>query len=334
MAQQIKEYHLAWDALSGHSKDDGWRTIRVSKAGTCILMAGRRFPGNEEALLVGFSSVTIPATEKLPEGHGFEMLSVHLNGDNRTWVALTRKESGNFELFAEMVSDVVGVIDFASTEGEAEVLRAFTRRVRSWQEFMKKGPQALGPEAEIGLIGELIFLGELLVCSNPKIKAIESWVGPLNGIQDFEIGIGAIEVKTTLSSMGFPAKIGSLEQLDDSIRKPIFISGIRLLQSESGYNLPELIASTRDLMREELEAGIVFTNRLLAAGYIDSHAHHYSRRVSLDKLRLIEVDNEFPRIIAGNVPSAIRKVMYEIDLDRVQGRDLDLPTAFNKLGVE
>lgn len=83
------------------------------------------------------------------------------------------------------------------------------------------------------------------------VLALESWVGPLNAVRDFEIGTGAIEVKTTISAVGFPAKIGSLEQLDDSARQPLFLAGVRLRQGETGQNLSELVADIRDIAAGE-----------------------------------------------------------------------------------
>ena len=55
MARPIDEFLLAWNSLSGSAEQDGWRSIPVTPAGPCVLQAGRRFPGNEESLLAGFS---------------------------------------------------------------------------------------------------------------------------------------------------------------------------------------------------------------------------------------------------------------------------------------
>jgi SPP1 family holin len=47
----------------------------------------------------------------------------------------------------------------------------------------------------------------------------------------------------SLSSNGFPVRVGSLEQLDDSIRQPLFLAGVRFSQNISGQNLYELISN-------------------------------------------------------------------------------------------
>jgi hypothetical protein len=90
---------------------------------------------------------------------------------------------------------------------------------------MRKGAQALSPESEIGLVGELTLLRVIIDAGVPPVTAIESWVGPFDGVQDFNLGTGSLEVKATLSMTGFPAKIGSLEQLDDFVRQPLFLPG-------------------------------------------------------------------------------------------------------------
>lgn len=333
MVRPIDEILLAWSALSGMVGEDGWRSISITPVGTCTLMAGRRFPGNEEALLAGFSSSSLPRAEKLPEGKGFEVTRADPYGDGKTWLALTRKESGSIELFADMVVDVAGAMDSVAGENEDFLLRTMLGRVRSWQDFMRTGAHALSPEAEIGLIGELVFLLSLLETNIPASHAVEAWAGPLDGIQDFEIGTGAIEIKATLSSSGFPAKIGSLEQLDDSFRQPLFVAAARFSQRNSGKSLPEFVQILRSKIRSDMEAERVFTEKLRLAGYFDEHSGRYPRRFSLEDMRVVEVGDKFPRLISGNVPDGIRWVMYEIDLDRVSGERVGLVEALKKMGA-
>lgn len=333
MARPIDEFVLAWKSLSGSMEEEGWRSIPVAPVGPCVLQAGRRFPGNEESLLTGFSSAKIPAAEKLPEGRGFSVERVDPHGDGKTWLALTRRESGSVELFSTMVCDVTGAMDAEAASGEERLLRVFLGRVRAWQEFMRKGAQALGPEAEIGLIGELTFLGAIVEAGVPAPLAVDAWVGPLDGIQDFEIGTGAVEVKATVSTAGFPAKIGSLEQLDDSVRQPLFVAGARLSQMESGQNLPEFVDAVRQAIKGDSEAERLFAERLLAAGYFDAHADRYPRRFVLASTKVIEVANGFPRITPGTAPAGIKWVIYEIDLDKAPGEILDPEGALKRLGA-
>ena len=119
----------------------------------------------------------------------------------------------------------------------------------------------------------------------PSVVAIEGWVGPLNGIQDFVLGGGAVEVKTTIATAGFPATIGSLDQLDDSIRQPLFLAAVRIRLDPSGMSLPAIIEDTRTLLSEDPAAQHMLNVKLIHAGYLDAVSEHYKRdlRTCIDK---------------------------------------------------
>lgn len=335
MARPTDECAVAWQSLSGAGNEPGWRTIPITPAGRCQLSAGRRFPGNQEALLASFSVATLPVAEKLPDGQGFSVERVDPHGDGKTWIALARAPSGGSELFATMVADVAGALDAEAGAGadEARLLRIFIGRVRAWQEFMRKGAQALGPEAEVGLVGELIALASIIDAGLPAAIACEAWLGPVDGLRDFEIGTGAIEVKCTLSAVGFPARIGSLDQLDDTARQPLFVACVRLRQIESGRALPDFVETLRDVVRGDKEAERVLSERLVAAGYFDAHASRYSRRFAHAASRVVEIGPGFPRLTLARVPVGILKASYEIDLDRAPGLNVGMDEALKRLGA-
>lgn len=335
MARPSDEFMMAWSSLTGSSAELGWQAIALPAAGPLELLAGRRSPDNAEAVLVGFPTTRVAASEKLPEGQGFAVERANPADDGKLWLALTRKSVGSAELFAAMACDVVGTLDDTASTGadESKLLRVLIGRVGAWQEFMRKGTQVLSSEAEIGLIGELTLLRAIIDEGVRPALAIESWVGPLDGLQDFELGTGALEVKTTLSATGFPAKIGSLEQLDDSTRQPLFLAGVRLRQTESGLNLSQVVEAMRQLIEGDAEAERLLAERLLAGGYIDSHADRYPRRFEKAGMRVVEVVGDFPRLTLGKVPGGITRAMYEIDLDRTPGENVGAVGALRKLGA-
>jgi hypothetical protein len=152
-------------------------------------------------------------------------------------------------------------------------------------------------------------------------------------VRDFEIGTGSLEVKATLSSAGFPAKIGSLEQLDDSVRQPLFLAGARLRQTETGQSLAELVAEMRDVAAGEPEAVRLLSERLIAAGYFDAHADLYVRRFALADTRVVEVKEGFPRLTPGSVLLGVTGATYGIDLDKAAGPNIPASDALKKLGA-
>lgn len=333
MALPIDDFELAWRSLRNSDDAAGWRSISIASIGPCALRAGLSFPEKTEALLVSFSASAIPVAEKLPDGQGFTVSRAEHDGDGMTWLALTRSAHGSVELFSAMVADVAHAMDAESTAEEKRLLRVFLGRIRAWQEFMRKGAQSLNAESEIGLVGELTVLRTIIDAGVPVAAAIESWVGPLDGVRDFEVGTGSIEVKATLAAAGFPAKIGSLDQLDDSVRQPLFLAGARLRQGETGQSLPDLVAEMRDVAAGEPEAVRLLSERLIAAGYFDAHTDRYIRRFTLADTRMVEVKEGFPRLTPGSVPLGVMKATYEIDLDKAAGPSIPAADALKKLGA-
>ncbi len=334
MARRSDEFVATWDSLAGAAESSsGWRSIPIAPCGIVSIRAGRRFPGNEESLLAGFATTTLLAAEKLPDGQGFAVERVDPLLDGKTWLALTRRSSGSAELFLTMVCDVAGALDTEIGADEPRALRVFLGRVRAWQEFMRKGTQPLSPEAEVGLVGELLTLSALIEAGVDAATVCEAWLGPLNGLRDFEIGTGGVEVKSSLSAAGFPARVGSLEQLDDAVRQPLFVVGVRLRQVADGQSLPRLVESTRDIVRGDAEAERLLSERLVAAGYFDGHADKYTRQFVGADTRILEVVEGFPRLTPGRVPAGVSRASYEIDLDKALVPSVSVEQMLRKLGA-
>ncbi|WP_416740062.1 PD-(D/E)XK motif protein [Pseudomonas sp. NFX71] len=334
MRRPIDEFIAAWGALSGSKGEEGgWLGIPVASVGTCELMAARRCPGNEESLLARFPTARLGSSERLPEGRGFEVVRADPRGDGKTWIALSRKEAGSTELFSEMVGDVAGAMDACVAEGEDAVLRTMLRRVRMWQQFMSRGPVPLSPEAELGLMGELAFMVTLINSGVCAEEVLRGWVGPDDALQDFLLGDGAVEVKATMSSSGFPVKISSLEQLDDSVASPLFLAAVRFASEDGGLTLPEMVEQASRLLREVPEAINFLKDRLMVAGYSEIHSSNYTRRFEPKETRIFAVSEGFPRLTTGIVPVGITRALYEINLDHAGEYLLDLDSALKLLGV-
>lgn len=333
MPRPIDEFRTAWEALSDSGRtNSGWLGIPVAPVSVCTLMAARRFPGNEEALLVRFPDARLGGAERLPEGKGFEVVRADPFGDGKTWIALSRKESGSPELFGEMVCDVTGAMDASSKEGEVAVLRAMLRRVHMWQQFMSRGAGPLGPEAELGLAGELYFMAQFVKAGCSPVNVLEGWTGPDDAPQDFALGDGAVEVKATMSTSSFPVKVGSLEQLDDAVASPLFLAAVRFARADTGATLPDMVAEVERLFVDEPGAVDYLRERLLVAGYSESHASQYHRRFEPRERRMYAVVDGFPRLTSGVVPAAVSKAIYEINLDHAGEFLCDFDAVLLQLG--
>jgi hypothetical protein len=332
----VDELQAAWRALDGAEPSQGWRTIRIARDLPSPLLAGRWFPDNHEALLVGFTPSAIRALRELPQGRGFEVGKADLgaHADGRAWIALRRHAAGRLDLFSVMAHDVINVLAAASGSTDSARLQILLARIRAWQDFMRGDKDGiLGPEAEVGLFGELEIVADLIDAGIGPSLVLDAWRGPQDGLQDFVLGQGAIETKTSASPAGFSAKINSLEQLDDSVARPIFVAAVRIAQEQSGETLPERVARLRGTLAPDPAAVVTFGHLLLHAGFTDLSASQYSRRFSRVSVRLLRVDDTFPRITRATAPIEVRSAQYELDLDLVRAAHVTLPTALHELGV-
>lgn len=331
MARLIDEIQLAWNSIQTAQGTSGWNTVAVLPSHPGRFRAGRNFPDQCEALLAGFRTSVISRNEKMPEGLGFHVTRVNSEKNGLVWLALTRSPNGNLELFSAMVSDVLHAILATGSGDHSRELRAFLGRIRAWQEFMRKGAVPLSAENEVGLVGELTVLEKMLDVGMAPETAIKAWSGPLDGLRDFELGFGAIEVKTTVASAGLVAKIGSLEQLDDTNCKPIFLGAVKYALTETGQTLPEKISAIRAQLESDPITLSEFDERVLAAGYMPAHSPQYHRRFSLREIAILEVGENFPRLMHGNVKPGVISARYEINLEPLLSLDIGLTTALKKL---
>lgn len=333
-AQSNAELLKTWRALSGDASP-GWRTIDLFQKNAIRVKAARHSPGNEEAVLIGFSQTNVAPTSQLPQGQGFRIEKVNL-GDTLSkhqWIAIIRQPAGSLELFAAVMVDVYGLLSAAVEDSEQAVYQTLLGRVRGWQEFMRRGHSGLTLEVEQGLVGELFFLRRLFDEGLLFYSAVKGWKGPLDGLHDFELGTGAIEVKSTMATQGFPVKIASLEQLDDAQSPPLYIAGLRLTLSEQGTTLPELVTDLRHILVADFAAAELFEQALCQVGYLDMQSEMYTRHFSLGEIRLHLIDTNFPRLIRANLPTAIRQAQYELDLASISAENYPLTGALEQLGV-
>ena len=89
----------------------------------------------------------------------------------------------------------------------------------------------------------------------------------------------------------------------------------------------------RDIIRGDPEAERLLSERLVAAGYFDTHIDRYPRRFNVAGIRVVEVGQGFPRLIRGQVAAGITRASYEIDLDTAPGGDIGVAMALKKLGA-
>ena len=186
---ELEPLRKVWKALETHGPTRGWSTLEVWRTPSVRLLAGRMFPQGVESLLVGLPGLEIPPGIQLPAGRGFQLLRPGAAdiAEGTGLLALVRKPAGSVDLFSLVAEDVAGLLRSLDAASTRSILLTLVERVRAWQAFMERErPEALSREAELGLVGELFVLEEMIGSGVMAEEAVRAWQGPLEALQDFQ----------------------------------------------------------------------------------------------------------------------------------------------------
>ncbi len=321
-----------WRALADREAGEDWRFVHLAGMGAVSVEAGCHFPLGLEALIVCFPGSWNINSARLPEGNGFDVSCIEgqpvFNGN--TAIALVRRPEGSPEIFTIMVVDVLRILGVAANTANRDVIEAFIERVKEWQRFMARAHRPLTTEAQIGLLGELWMLRQLTKTSLGA-GALDCWQGPLRAAQDFHVRGGAIEVKSTVRTGSFLARINSIEQLDGD-RAPIFLCALRFEEGIGGESLVDIVSELRKNF-ELVGVQRGFEALLMVMGYLDEHASLYSRMLTLKDVRIFRSEGEMPRLMRTTLPAAIRSAAYVLDLDALETPSVEFKELVNEFGL-
>ena len=125
-----------------------------------------------------------------------------------SFVLMRNEQDSVFEL---LCADLISYSQTA--DNEISALNLTVRRFKQWNKLLEHQRKSLMDESNRkGLLGELIYLCEVIDAGYPILPAVQGWVGPDGADQDFVYADNWHEVK----SVGVSAdsvKISSLEQL-------------------------------------------------------------------------------------------------------------------------
>jgi hypothetical protein len=176
----------------------------------------------------------------------------------------------------------------------------------------------LGPEAEVGLTGELLVLRHLMG-TVPASDAVRLWQGPLSGPHDFTVAGLDLEVKTTTSGTRSHI-IHGLGQLTPVLERELWLVSIQVTRSspDTGTTLTGLVNEIRTLLGG---ASMEFNDRLEAAGWHDDDADLFTTSWALRTMpRAYAVDGTLPAITREVLVGALARhdlvseVTYRLDV--------------------
>lgn len=289
----------------------GYQVRRLK--GTRDVRLAIRYPGPTRTLLVGFPESVCSDPVSIPESEGFTFRPVRLPGEPEiVQLEVALRATQFLDLFGALVSDLITRVQ--AIRDDREALAVLVTRVQQWQKFLQHvRPEGLTREEQIGLYGELWSMRELVAPAVQVAESVRAWSGPTGGPQDFRFNGVALEVKTTTAREPQSIRITSERQLEGQGLSKLFLL---LLTAERQPGSGETLQSIVDEVRHRaLSAGCgdLFDELLLASGFVDGQVRDYGEQgYEVLKVRLLDVREGFPRIVASMLPEGVGDVHYSI----------------------
>jgi hypothetical protein len=234
--------------------------------------------------------------------------------DKRYSVVLELHDVKDREIFLALCMDLLEATRTAPAEKDA--LSTLIQRLRRWRRLLQNAKKDRLSESEVrGLLGELIFLKDVLGSRFGIETAVVAWQGPTGDApQDFCVGRTAVEVKARLGTTKGRIEISSLDQLQspmDSLYLHVITFGIAP-PGQGGISLAGTVSAIRTML-VRMKVANDFDEKLYSAGYADvtdysTPAYHVVAQDYYD------VRENFPRLQRKDIDPGILDGRYAIDL--------------------
>lgn len=237
------------------------------------------------------------------------------NEPARFVLELTRDE--NREIFRQLCTDIIESTRKCSDEKSA--LATMIRRTWRWHGMLKGGrDERLSPEKQKGLIGELRILELALLPRFSANDALVFWRGPERAPKDFSIGNISIEAKAKRGSARPFVRISSENQLDSDALEALFLTITYVDESapeiQESQTITDYVSHMAGIINSNDPGSLgYFESRLDEVGYNPEHDYSDSHWI-IGTTRWYRIAESFPRIVHSQLPAAIDKVEYNLDI--------------------
>ncbi|KAF5051236.1 hypothetical protein DSECCO2_421210 [anaerobic digester metagenome] len=296
-----------WDS----SRNEEDVLIRVDAEHLLDFFIGKDDEGNRVLALISDYEPS-----KISSSKSLTVLKNNRAIDGRWAIKIKLVNSEFRDVFLHLCVDLIEACSIA--ENELQGVEIFVSRFTKWQKMMESGFEEMSMSAIKGLIGELLFINEILFDRIDMGTAITSWLGPEGSDRDFVFSDTWAEIKT-IGVGKESVKISSLDQLDIS---QIGYLGVICLENTSssdkyGFSFNGII----DMISKKLETlpsiRFLFKEKLIKLGY--RYRENYNNMYFLYKgINYYQVDESFPKLIPENVRVEIIKATYSLSLTAIK----------------
>jgi hypothetical protein len=303
---EIKE---KWSGLLGNPVTTGFRSLRISSECICELFLGVSKEGRRCMIL------QLPANKRLPfKGIQKENLSIEYFSENNI-IVLQLTDNDFKDLFDDLIISLYEGIKSISLVDEYS--KYFIQTFYRWSEFfIDKKSDLLSEDAIKGLMGELMVLKLLINKPNrPEINfLLNSWKGPYDKGNDFELENKNLEVKTK-SPSGIDVKIASEHQLEVSQGKGLELYVVSMQSDFTvGVHIRDLILEIKNTVQESSGDNSILWKALSQKNInfknMSQYDHYKFQPVNWISYNCS--DPNFPKLSKSNIPQEVSGLKYNL----------------------
>lgn len=237
------------------------------------------------------------------------------------------------DIFSLFIENIIEEIIDLSTENEA--ITKTSNVIQKWKKlFDKINNQGLSLEQQKGLLGELMFINELIDNDLNPDYVLNCWTGPDFEDKDFTFGSTCFEIKFTTSKIP-RIKITSERQLDTTNIDKLFLNCFSCESlKEKGISLNSVVNTIREKISQNTASLKYFNERLESADYFEEHTGNYSAQYGVKSRSIYEVNESFPKLTNSNLPNGVYNTSYYIENSAIEDFRVDYDTIINDLKNE
>lgn len=271
---------------------------------------------DRRCLLILQHSSAVTGHPRLPRLRDLELRSETLH-DGQPMLVLCLLAPAFRDVFFRLCMDIAEAT--MRTVTEAEAVDAFIARTWRWHHLLRGGGDGrLRPEEQKGLIGELLVLERYFLPAMGPAAAIAAWIGPVGAAKDFVHNSVAVESKARSDADLGVVPISSEFQLADEDLTELFIH-LSVLDpaipgEEGAFTLTEVATRVRDTLADGDEAAMLRYDALLTAAGFQFEDDYSDSAWFGGERSIYRVTDGFPRLVPGNIPTAISGLRYMLSL--------------------
>lgn len=268
-----------------------------------------RYAGADQKSLVAVSNI---AAGELPSSRAIEV-ACRQRRDGRYALSFTLLNRAEEDVFIAMAGDMIAFSGAA--ESPAEAVQRVLRRYAAWVRlFERRQSELLGIHAQKGLLGELMFLKNVIEEGRPMLDSLAGWAGPDGADQDFFYDDGWHEVKA-VGAAAAAVSISSVEQLDHPMEGELVVFRIDACvpQHNNAVTLYQMVSALEKMAVSTPGAAETLLLKLAAAGYV--HREEYDQQhFFVSAQQRYAVTESFPRMRRAGLPREVINISYQLDL--------------------